>query len=445
MGVNVGAGYNAHMHDFLTRLSRRRFPYEPLITVEISRKRLLDNLDAFRKAAHQASPDLAVAPVLKSNAYGHGLFEVAEILEEAGKRAAMYGTGQTNGGISFMVVDSYFEAVALRASGIRTRLLIIGYTRPETIAHSRLSRTAFTVTSLETLRRLHPGAPPCPEAVNGGPHQECSIPRFSRVAIHLKIDTGMRRQGILPEEMDQAIALIKENDGLILDGACTHFSDTDDEDGSFTEGQISVWNRSVKHIRAAFPDLRYAHAAATDGVRLSTDIDANVVRLGIGLYGLSDERSLGIASMLGISAARAEPVMEVKTILTAVKPLRNGEGVGYGNAFKAMADMTIATIPFGYYEGLDRRISSGPKNKSRGFIHVGPERIVCPIIGRISMNIATIDVSALPGAAIGMEAVVVSRNPSDPNSIGSIARACATIPYDIAAKIPAHLKRVVVE
>ena len=261
----------------------------------------------------------------------------------------------------------------------------------------------------------------------------------------------MRRQGILPEEADEAIKIIRNNPGLVLEGICTHFADADDPDGSFTEGQINLWDRKVKKFKAAFPHLRYFHAAATDGSSLSKDIFANVVRLGIGLYGLSENQSLNQSLDL-------QPVLEMKTLLTGVKRLKSGETVGYGNTFKADKDMTIATIPVGYFEGLDRRLSSGPirqladggasdgANEPNGFVQVGPGRVACPIIGRVSMNISTIDVSSVPKAAAGMEAVVISRDANDPNSIAEIAkRSDGTITYEIAVKIPAHLKRTVVE
>jgi alanine racemase len=241
--------------NLLTRLSRRRFPYEPLITIGISRSRLVHNLNEFRKLA----PNGAVAPVLKSSAYGHGLLEVAKILENGKKKE--------DGQIPFFVVDSYFEAIALRAKRIKTPLLVIGYTRPEIIARSRLKNVAFTITGMENLEHL---------------------PRENRrmMHVHLKIDTGMRRQGIMPEEADRAIEIIKGNNSIVLEGICSHLCDADDADESFTESQIHIWNRIAKKFRDTFPSLRYWHLAATDGHYFGHDIDANVSRLGIGLVRL---------------------------------------------------------------------------------------------------------------------------------------------------------------
>lgn len=338
-----------------------------------------------------------VAPVLKSNAYGHGLVEAATVLQ--------------NQEIPFFVVDSYFEAVALRAKGITIPILVIGYSRPEIIASSRLKRVVFTVTSLDTLRMI------------------AKYPKV-RSSVHIKIDTGMHRQGILPEDVDEASSILKQNPQIHLEGVCSHFSDADNLDGSFTAIQIREWNYIADKLKSVFPNIKYFHVSNTDGSRLANSIKANIVRVGIGLYGLVSGNQF--SPKLNIL-----PVMKMRTIITDVKHLKKDETVGYGNTFIAKNDMLIATIPVGYFEGLDRRLSN------TGKVLVGREKIPCPIIGRISMNITIIDVSGLPDTKIGDEVTVIDDNTNSPNSIISIAQQCNTIPYEIAVKIPAHLKRVV--
>lgn len=419
------------MKNPLTWLSKRRFPYEPLITVEVSRSRLIHNLDEFRKLA----PGGNVAPVLKSNAYGHGLVEVAKILEAESR----------NREIPFLVVDSYFEAIALRSKWIRTPLLVIGYTRPETVACARLKNTAFTVSSMETLREL--AKIKDDDSIFDFQSQPKTdlrsliVNRFkifnfkSRSRIHLKIDTGMRRQGILPEEIGEAIEILKSNHLIVLEGVCSHLSDADNTDEAFTEEQIIIWNHAADKFKTAFPTLEYFHLSNTDGHRFTADIRANISRLGIGLYGLSENSTLN-------KELNLLPVMEMKTIITSVKKLKRGETVGYGNTFKAENDMTIATIPVGYYEGIDRRLSN------IGAVQVignHGNKIVCPIIGRVSMNITVIDVSKAPEVKTGLEVTVISNDEKDPNSISSMAKKCGTITYELTTKAPAQLKRVIVD
>jgi alanine racemase len=409
----------------LTWLSRRRFPYDPLITVEVSKSRLLANLYEFRKLA----PGGMVAPVLKSNAYGHGLIEVAQILEREN-----WAHGLDRGRrIPFFVVDSYFEAVALRSKGIKTHILIVGYTRPETIKDSRGQNTAFTVTSIDMLKKISDirYSPWNWETGNNGIGTYIPRPRKAH-RIHLKIDTGMHRQGIMVNEIHEAIEIIQRSPSIILEGICSHLSDADNADDSFTDAQIMTWNKIVKQFRKEFPSLKFVHLSNSDGHRFSKEIDANVSRLGLGLYGLAQD--LAYATHLNI-----RPVLEMRTIITSKKAIKTGDHVGYGNTFTASKDMTIATIPVGYFEGIDRRLSS------KGSVLVGNRHAVCPIIGRVSMNITSIDVSTTPHINVGDEVIVISSIATNPNSINSMAQMCGTIPYEIAVKIPEHLKRVVVD
>jgi len=416
MAQNGSKAYNSAMN-LLTWARKRRFPYEPLIRVEISKSRLIHNLHEFKKIAPKdIHGNSQIAPVLKSNAYGHGLIEVANTLQHEHH-------------IPFFIVDSYFEAIALRAKGFKPHILIIGYTRPETIRDSNLSNISFTVTSMETLRAI---------AI------QILRLRPKLVHIHLKIDTGMHRQGILPEEIDEAINLL-EHDGagkrpVILEGITSHLCDVDNDDEAFSESQIHLWNKIVERFRHEFKSLKYVHLSATDGHRMTHDINANVSRLGIGLYGISQNPAIN--KQLDLL-----PVLEMKTIITGIKDLKEGESVGYGNTFKAPMNMKIATIPVGYFEGIDRRLSHSNTDEnsiSGGSVLVGAKRTTCPIVGRVSMNITSIDVSKIPDINVGDEVVAISGVSSDANSIVNIAKKCTTISYEIVVHIPAHLKRVMV-
>ena len=439
------------MRDLLTKLSKARFPYEPLITVEISKCRLIHNLNEFRKLA----PGGVIAPVLKSNAYGHGLLEVARILECARNRryighnpkefdlqSKLEKVSPLNShSLPFFIVDSYFEAIRLRANRIRTPILVIGYTPPQTIDRARLRETSFTVTSLDTLRALARSDWPGWSYGNTGGGMIFGLPFFMRThRIHVKIDTGMRRQGIMPEEVPEAISIIRENSLLSLEGICSHLADADNIDRTFSEEQVSIWNRVVKQWKAAFPKLKYIHLSQSDGHRYAKETDANVSRLGIGMYGLLD----GTAFTPKLNLF---PVLQMTSLITGSKLVKRGEPLGYGRSFRADRDMTVATIPVGYYEGLNRQLSNV------GSVLVGPTRIPCRIVGRVSMNITIIDVTPVIAAAhltkttpllVGAPAVAVSNMPADLNSLETMARTCNTISYELAVHIPAHLKRVVV-
>lgn len=373
------------MRSLFRYFRKKLFSYDPLIEVTISRDALLHNLKMY-------SAILPCAPVLKSNAYGHGLREVASILD-----------GPT---IPFFVVDSYYEALILRNERIRAPILVIGYTPIATIMKRRLSRVSYTITSMQGLIEV-----------------AASLTRLQ--SFHLKIDTGMHRQGILVDELPEALAYIAKNPYIRITGICSHFADADSDDDTYTRRQIAVWNAVVPSLRSHFGDEIFIHLAASAGVHFSDDIDANCIRLGIGLYGIDPK---------GICASM--PVLEMFTYITSVRTVHKGEYVGYGTTYCADRDCVIATIPVGYFEGVDRRLAEG------GCVRIGGT--FCPLAGSVSMNISSIDVTAIPEPRIGQRVQVVSADSSLPHSIFQAARICGVVPHELLVGIPAHLRRVIV-
>lgn len=365
------------------------FPKKPeksLITVEVNKKNIFHNLSEFQKLSG------CIAPVLKSNAYGHGLLEVARILDDAS--------------VPFFVVDSYFEAHTLRYNNIKKPIVIIGYSEPDIILNNKLKHVSFVITSLDQLKKI------------------ANIK--NETSIHIKVDTGMRRQGILPSQLTEAISIVKRNNNIFLDGICTHFSDADNKDKKHTQDQIKVWNKVAGNIKETFPETSYFHVSNTAGHIYLNNVVSNVSRLGIGLYGLDSGGEVD-------SILKLKPVMRVKTKITGIKELKKDETSGYGNTFKAKKDMTIATIPYGYFEGMQRKLSN------KGYVKI--QGTFVPIIGTVSMNITVIDVSKIDKVKIGDEVEVVSNKSKDKNSIRSISKQCKTIPYVLAVGIERGLKR----
>jgi len=369
--------------------SRRR--YRPLVEILVSRSALIGNLNEYQRRY----PKFSLAPVLKSNAYGHGLAPVALILDKQG--------------VAFFVVDSLYEAITLRRQGIKSRILIIGYTHPENIKNNRLKQVAFTIIDLEQLRQLA-------KTVNA-PKE-----------IHLKIDTGMHRQGILLHQIEAAIHLIKSCKFLRLRGICSHFADADNFDESFTRIQIDRWEEINRVFRKNFQALEFFHICASAGVYYSKNTSGNVIRLGLGLYGINPSPLLDLD---------LRPVLQMQSIISSIKSIPAGEYVGYGVTYKTEKAILAATVPVGYFEGVDRRLSNC------GFLKIKNQ--YCPVIGRVSMNITSLDVSAAPEVQPGDKVTVVSNQKNDLNSVENIAKLCQTIPYEILVHFPPHLRRRVVE
>ncbi len=381
------------MRILFRKIRSLRFRYEPLIIIVIHRDRILHNLRQFQVV----NPGVVIAPVLKSNAYGHGLVQVAKILDDQS--------------LHFLCIDSYVEALILRNEGVRTPLLILGYTPLPNILRSTLKNMSFGITSLAELQRL-------------------SLARRRPVVIHLKIDTGMHRQGILLEELGEALHVIAQNKQIALEGVYSHLADADTPASAHTKTQIERWNAAVRVVREKHPpgnsNVRFFHLSNTAGSHYSREIDANLMRLGIGLYGVNTSQNQDLD---------LKPVLEMKTRITSVRTVKPGESVGYHGTFKAKKEVTIATIPVGYAEGIDRRLSNCGTATVAG--------VSCPYVGRINMNMTSLDVSRVPHPQIDDEVLVVSAERGAPNSVENMAKLCGTIPYELFIRLPAQIRRIV--
>ncbi|MEK7510906.1 MAG: alanine racemase [Patescibacteria group bacterium] len=372
----------------IRNLQKRLSPHQPLVEVSISKANLLHNLHTYQERYQ----NVRIAPVLKSNAYGHDLGLIARLLDKED--------------IAFFMVDSLFEARKLRSAGVKSRLVVMGYVRPLDPERSRLHDVDFAITDIEQLREISE-----------------LLTRDTR--FHIKIDTGMHRQGILPTDLSEAIELIKKNEHIKLIGIGSHLADADGADDAFTTAQIETWNEAVNEIERSFPTIEYRHIAATKGIRFGEATRTNVARIGIGLYGFD-------TSQHGQTEVR--PVLELRSFITSIREIPEGDHVGYNVTYTAQRPSRIATVPVGYYEGYDRRLSN------KGSMLVNGDAV--PVAGRISMNMSSIDVTDTD-AKRGDVVTVLSRDPSHLNSVAKLAPLCSTIPYEILVHIPPHLRRVV--
>ncbi len=366
-----------------------RVSYQPLIEVRVFKSAILHNLHTYK----ETYPKFNFVPVLKSNAYGHGLTEVASILDSQN--------------CAFFMVDSFYEALVLRRAGIKTKILVLGYVTIEQILKSNLRDVSFAIIDLEQLKNI-----------------AANLNR--KTFFHLKLDTGMHRQGLLINQIWEAVSVIKSNPNIVLEGLCSHFADADGENKDFTKGQIKIWNENSKVLQAEFGTIKYLHLSNTAGAFYLPEINANVARLGIGLYGFNTSE---------FSNMNLKPALEMASIVTSVKTIPAGEKVGYNNLYTTTREIKIATVPVGYNEGLDVRLSN------KGFLKIGKE--FCPLVGKVSMNMCSIDVTAVKDLKLEDEVVVISKNPVDKNSIDNVIKSVGLSRYEIPVHIPQHLKRVV--
>lgn len=368
--------------------------YHHLNKISIDRSALEHNFQAFQSF----HPEAKISPVLKSNAYGHGLKTVAPIFDELNP--------------AFLVVDSLYEAYELAKLKVRSQILILGYTHPENFAVKQLP-FHVTVFDLEVARSLNN-------------HQKnCNV--------HLFIDTGMSREGVPLSELAAFVKELKKLTNLKIVGLASHFADADNaKDSSFTERQVANYKKGLAILKAEGIAPQYRHISASGGAFKITDDTFNMVRVGLGSYGINplEKRDAAYAQL------SLKPALRFTSTLAQIKTISKGEKIGYNGTFTTAKNTKVGLLPLGYYEGIDRRLS----NNGLVTIH----GVVCPILGRVSMNMTTVDISKVPAAKVGDEVVIYSDNPADVNSISAAAEQAGTIPYELLVQLAESVKREVV-
>jgi alanine racemase len=370
--------------------------------VEISRKALLQNISNFRKIL---SPKTLFASIIKSNAYGHGILEIARLSLEA--KADVLG------------VNSIQEALQLRNEFPNAKILIMGEI-PNLEKYSKeLSDPNFwiVVSRLEQIQFL--------ASVSPSPQ------------IHLKLDTGMSRLGSSGEKSYELLRDIHTMN-LPLHGLMTHFASTEDfTEHSYSMNQLVRFQKLISYAEnLGMKDLIY-HSSSSASTMLFEEARLGMVRVGISLYGLwpSLETRLSL-SLLG-KDFDLSPVLSWKTGIVHIQTVPAGTFVGYGSTFKTIVPTRIAVLPVGYYEGFNRRLSN------QGYVLVQGER--SPILGRVCMNMCMVDITHIPSANIGDEVVLIGKSGNEEISVDLLANLTGTINYDIVTGIQKDIPRVIVE
>ena len=314
---------------------------------------------------------VTVCAVVKADAYGHGATECAHALEEEGAR--------------WLGVTSLDEAIPLREAGIRTRILLMtGFWRgeEEEIIRLQLTPTVWEPGQVELLEKAAAGL---------------GLPRL---AVHLKVDTGMGRLGVDPEDLYQVASALKSSPHLLLEGLSTHLASSEVLDAPSVNEQLQKFEQVRNLLRNEGFDPPLVHVANTGAVISKRESWNTMVRPGIALYGyhLPFERAgrevSGSKLRLGV-----KPVLTWKTRILSLRDVRANQALGYGGTYVTKAPARIAVLPVGYADGLNRALSS------RGRVIVREH--YAPIVGRISMDLTLADVTGLPGVSVGDEVVLL--------------------------------------
>jgi alanine racemase len=337
--------------------------------------------------------------VLKADAYGHGAVRVAHTVLAHGAR--------------WLGVACLSEAVVLRQAGVDAPILVLGYLPQWQARPALLHGIACTVFSEEMAHALSSAA------------QDLRTTAHA----HLKVDTGMGRLGLFPDDVLSFLERVGDLPGLEWQGILTHFSAADDADeDAYTEEQIGRFDALLEELEAAghsFPLVHAANSAALSRFRRSR---YNLVRPGILLYGLAPSPKAPLPE-------RFRPALRFKTVVAQVKAFPPGSSISYGRSYRTEGERRIAVLPVGYADGFRR----GPQHW--GEVLVRGQR--APIVGRVCMDYSMVDVTHIEGVRPGDEVVLIGQQGEDEITAEEVARRMGTINYEVVSQLLARVPRLI--
>jgi len=344
-----------------------------------------------------AGPERAILAVVKADAYGHGAVEISRALKEEG--------------IRFFGVATVEEGIKLREAGIDGSITVLGGVFPE--EHSLLLDWNLT----PVLYHL-PWAQELSRMVQGLGH---GIP------VQIKVDTGMGRLGLNPDEALKDIPKIAQLPGLNVEGIISHFADADLEDKAFTEGQLKKFQALLDHLSDLGIRIPFRHISNSAAVMSFPPALFNMVRPGIMLYGYMPSDSFP-------GKVDLQPVLSWNTRIIHLKEVPAGTPLSYGRTFVTRRKSRIATLAVGYADGYSRSLSN------RAEVLVNGRR--APVVGRVTMDMTLIDVTDIPEANLGGRATLIGEDKGDRITAWDLARWGNTIAYEVLCGIGRRVPRV---
>lgn len=317
--------------------------------IEISEKAISHNIGVFRGFV---GPKVKLAAVVKSNAYGHGLIDFSKL-------AAKHGA-------QLFCVDSVFEGDSLREAGMKKPILVLGMTLSDNYQTALKNDLILTISNFGALERW--------------------LRAKIKPAVHIKIDTGMHRQGFFPHEVRKVIPQIaKSKSQMVVKGVYTHFSSAKDINyPTYTEMQFKKFQEAIALFeKAGFTNLT-RHCAASSSTMLNSKYHLDMVRVGMGLYGQPPSKEIGVQ----LPQIKLKPVMRWKTIVSEIKKVSKSSFIGYDLTERLTRDTKVGILPIGYWHGLPWALSNV------GEVVINKKR--AKILGRVTMDVTMVDVTDIP-------------------------------------------------
>jgi alanine racemase len=372
------------------------------LMAEISASAVRHNIAQLR---NRLAPDVKLCAVVKCNGYGHGQELLLPVVTELA---------------DWLGVATPAEAIHLREIGVTLPILVffsacgtdgLG-SLDATLDELLRQRITLTIAAEEEVNVL---AEACRRT-------DCDA------RVHLMIDTGMTRSGVLPETAPRLVRRLRSNPAMRLTGVYTHLATADEADKAFAREQLARFEACLDQCRVGDAVLR--HAANSAAVIDLPEAHYDMVRPGIAVYGYPSSDEL-------CTAPELRPALRLSAHLMQIKTVPAGTGVGYGQTFHFDRESRVGLVPVGYGDGYLRSLSN------KAAMRVGGQN--APVVGRVSMDQTCIDVTNVPEARVGQPVEIISPDPAAPNSLQSLARLAETIPYELMCRLGDRVRRKLVD
>ncbi len=364
---------------------------------EIDLQALRENLAWLR---HRVGPGVKIMTVVKADAYGHGLKDIARLLMQSG--TDIFG------------VANLAEAESIRSVGRGWPILMLGACLPHEAEPAVRDGVMPTLSSLAEARRF----------------SRAAVRLGQTAQVHLKVDTGMGRLGAKPAEALALIRAVSRLPGLMVRGLFTHYSSAE-EDGAFSRGQSRAFRKVIQEVQRAGPPLEFIHANNSAALLLHPETLGNTVRPGLLVYGIVPEgRRAGLRRL----RHHLRPALAWKCRVSLVKEVAKGAPISYGHTFVAPGPMRTATITAGYGDGYLRSTSGRAEVLIRG------KR--CRVLGRVTRDQMVVDVTRVKAAQAGDEVVLIGRQGREEITATELAGWAGSIPWEVLTNITYRVRRV---
>lgn len=375
--------------------------------VEISQRALEHNIRAHRRLI---GTKVKLMAVVKSNAYGHGM-ELVSRVAEASKQ------------VDWLGVASLTEATVLRTAKIRLPILVLSYFRPfdtSEIVNALKQKISFVVYEPGQVRAL----------------EQAAQKAHTRARVQLKLDTGLGRLGLMPQQAAKFLQRIVGSPYLILEGVASHLATAESVNQAYVLQQTREFGKFVAEHHKQLGSNPLLHLACSAAITAAPNTRQTMVRLGLGLYGLwPSEENLHMVTKLHPTFS-LKPVLTWKTTVVQTKVLSKGASVGYDRSYRVRRFTHLAVLPVGYWEGYARGLSN------QGSVLIHGTR--APIIGRICMNVCMVDITDVRNVRAGDEVVLLGKQGKAEITAEEIGKKLKTINYEVITRINPNLERMLV-